>query len=111
MFFIWNGFGFIVPIITFTCAVICQILLDKIFGQNYYSTSTWGISFSFLISSAICWILGTRGLKTKEKIVIDKETNEEIVLTRSHSFFFIPIKYWSYILVVIAVLVFVSEFI
>lgn len=35
---------------------------------------------------------------SKERIVIDKETGQELVLSERHTLFWIPIKYWTFII-------------
>ncbi len=43
-------------------------------------------------------------LESDGKILIDPETGEEVLLKSSHSLFFIPIKYWTYVFGALAVL-------
>jgi hypothetical protein len=40
-------------------------------------------------------------LLQKKRVVIDKETGEEIVLASNHSLFFVPVQLWPVIFVVI----------
>ena len=41
---------------------------------------------------------------TVGRVVIDKETGKELVLSTRHTLFWIPIKYWTFIIIAYAVI-------
>ena len=88
---IWSGLGFLVPLIFIVMAVLFIILFPE--GSDRISNIA-----IYLSLTAIFWPLGKwmEG-KSKGKTYIDKETNQEVVIKAGHTFFFIPIKYWSFV--------------
>ena len=95
---IWNGLGFLAIIFCFGAAIMCQLFFDAFFGAGYYSSHKWTIGAAMFIAAALSWITGNSLRKRSDRIVIDKETGEEITINRSiHSLFFIPMHYWGHI--------------
>jgi len=45
----------------------------------------------------------------KPRTVIDKETGQELVLKAKHDFFFIPMKYWPYLLLLLGVIAYFKK--
>ena len=87
MYIIWSGLGFLVGIIGFAAIVFSALISDSITGNP-----NWVLTVGFILAALITYGLNVLLMKQKGKIVIDKETNEEIELRRKHSFFFIPLK-------------------
>lgn len=59
-----------------------------------------------LISAIACWFAGTaleRHALEKAQVVTDKETGQEMRLIGRHDMFWIPVKWWSVIYLVIGV--------
>lgn len=103
--FIWTRKGFLVPLITFIILLLTQLLFDAILGQGLYSISIWAAPFAIALSGVICGLLGlylNKNTKTK-KVYIEKTTGKEVLLDRSHKFFFIKFEYWGIILIIIAI--------
>jgi len=66
------------------------------------SQSDLGASFVFLISAislvtgaAANWFIGRRLNGGEGRVLVDPRTGEQVVLKRSHDFFFIKMEYWS----------------
>ncbi|MFM7312113.1 MAG: hypothetical protein ACKO0M_02935 [Cyanobium sp.] len=96
-----------VPVIVIATAIAFYSVLDALSGKAYYQTQNWPFAISLLVSAIICWFAGTALRKRTARIVIDKETGQEMVLQRGyHSFFFIPIHIWGPILVGLAIVLF-----
>ncbi|TDX44481.1 hypothetical protein [Orenia marismortui] len=58
--------------------------------------------FGFVIAGLFCFISG-KLLNKKGKVLIDKETEEEIIVKTKYTFLFINVEYWGYILPIIGV--------
>src|SRR5262245_15039522 len=101
---IWRGLGFLVPLITFGSSLIANIIFNAVYGDGYYDTHTWPCGLAMFVAVVICWLLGRHVRSQKSRVVIDKETGHEFVLDPSdHSFFFIPVEYWSFILLAFSI--------
>jgi len=109
---IWHGKGFLVAVFVFGFSLIANLIANSVTGSGvYWDTHKWPFALSLLVSAAICWPLGDYLRKRSNRIVIDKQTGKEFVLNQSqHTLFFIPMHWWSPILLVIAVILFAVEF-
>src|ERR1035437_2981734 len=111
MVIIWRGLGFLVAVIVFGCSLAANFIFNATRGEGYYDHHKWPFAVSLVFSAAICWFLGNYLRKRSVRMAIDKETGREIVVNQSrHALFFIPMHYWSPILLVIALILFGIEF-
>lgn len=109
MWLIWKGLGFLAIFITGFSMIGIQSVVDSIFGTDYWKNNVWPLSLSLIISGIICCVLGQYLNNRPGKIVIDKETGEEIELRKTHSFFFIPLQYWGFIWCAAAIIAFILK--
>ena len=99
---IWSGWGFLIAIIIFINSLIGELLCRVITRDNqYYQQHNWPITVVLIISGVICWFLGKYLNSSNGKLYIDKETGEEVQISKKHTFFFIKMEYWGPILGVI----------
>ncbi len=111
MVIIWRGLGFLVAVIIFGCSLAANLIFNATRGEGYYDHHKWPFAVSLIVSAAICWFLGDFLRKRSDRIVIDKQTGKEFAVNRSrHALFFVPMHWWSPILLVIAVVLFAIEF-
>lgn len=109
---IWSGLGFLVAVIVFGFSLMANLISDSISGNEiYWKTHQWPLAVSLLCSSLACWFLGNFLRNRKAKVLIDKETGEEVVLKPSHSLFFVPMPYWGPILLVVGIAVLMIDLI
>lgn len=108
---IWQGLGFLVAVIVFGFSLAANFISNATLGDGYYDAHNWPVAVSLLFSAPVCWFLGNYLRKRSDRIAIDKETGKEFVVNQSrHALFFIPMQYWSPILVLIALILFGVEF-
>ncbi len=104
---IWSGLGFIVGIIGFGCLLLSEYITEFAFkDENYYQMHGWPKLAALLLAASLTWLLSTILDMKKAKVLIDKETGQEVVLRPNHAFFFIPIRFWPYIYIVLGVVFF-----
>jgi uncharacterized membrane protein len=109
---IWRGWGALIFVIVFGCSLAANFICNAIVGAPYYDEHKWPFALSLVASAVICWVWGVIAAKKPDRVVIDKATGQEMVLKASRpALFFIPLQYWGPILLVIAIGVFVMEFI
>ncbi|WP_438482531.1 hypothetical protein [Oleiharenicola lentus] len=104
---IWQGFGFIVPVVGIASTVVTQVLVNAVAQDRfYYQTHLWpqlaGIWFTALLIYGLARRLDSR----PGNVVVEKDTGQEIVVKPRHSFFFIPMKYWAAVIAVYGVVYF-----
>jgi hypothetical protein len=98
---IWSGLGFLLPVITFGCCLLANFVLDDHFGEGYYSSNPWAIGAALVIGGIISSGVGFMLKGRSDRVVIDEETGERMLINNSsHKFFFIPM-HWAGIVVAI----------
>jgi hypothetical protein len=108
---IWSGKGYLVFVIVFGCSLVANLISNAKLGSGYYDHHKWPLAVSLLVSSAICWSLGDYFRRHSGRVVLDKETREEIVIDQPrHTLFFIPMHWWGPILLAVAMMLFTMEF-
>ena len=100
MIFIWRGYGFLVPVI----AVVPVVLIGVLFSSIFKTAPPYGIPIGTLVAAVALWYAGNSfNSPAKDRVMIDKLTGQEFILKPSHSFFFIKMQYWAYIVGAIGV--------
>ena len=101
---IWTGWGWLVPVIVFVVSLLTQVTSQEVTGQDQiYQEQPWLFAMSTLVSGGIVWFLAKYFDKKKGRVVIDKETGQEIMLRSSDALFFVPLRFWAFILPVIGI--------
>ena len=59
MFLVWQGLGFVVPLIPIVFILLGQFLLDAVMGPGFYHSHGWSMAFMLLLSGvaaeALSW--------------------------------------------------------
>src|SRR2546423_2057545 len=96
---IWRGYGFIIFIIVFGYSLLAELIFEAFSGDdNFFQANLIPLGFSFLCSALTIGLLFKYFSKKKNE---GKGTRvfDKITLAQSNPhLFFIPFKYWSYIL-------------
>jgi len=101
---IWSGLGFLVPVGAFVCFLITQIATNSLLNdERYYTEHGFPKLIAFWVAAGLMFLVG-RPLSNKDaRVLVDKQTGQEVILKPSHTFFFIPIEYWAPILLVLGI--------
>ena len=108
---IWSGYGFLVFIIVFVDSLITNLVADELTNQSgYYDRHFIPLGLSFLFSALVLFYL-TKYFEQKRREgkgtrVFDKVT---IAAGDQNRLFFIPFRYWSYIMTGLGVCVIIFE--
>jgi hypothetical protein len=87
---IWTGWGVLVAVIAVVGMIVAGGLSDI-----FQTDKDWPFAIGAIVSAAINYFVAEK-LEDKGRLVVDPESGEQILLKKSHSFFFIPMKYWTY---------------
>ena len=91
--------------------LIASILITTSFAyfvlqvENDFSRSKWFLFSTFNLAGFLCWTIGRMINSKSPKIFIDPKTNQavQIVESKRHTFFLIPVRYWGIIYSVIGI--------
>ena len=92
---IWSGLGFLVPLYLVIAFISVFFGVDSVFGGDYLSTHRWPLMLVFGLAAIAAWLTGTLLYRQPTKVFIDKSTGKEVTFKPSHSFFFIPMRWWG----------------
>ena len=100
---IWTGRGYLVAVFTFGFSFLANLLANCLTGSSaYWDAHHWPFALALLCSAIVCWPLGCYFHNLKSRTLVDPKTGEEVTLRNSHTFFFIPFRWWAFILATIA---------
>jgi len=104
---IWRGRGGVIALIAFGCLVLTELFTRTAFRDpNYYQTHGWPKLVGFWVAAALVYSLrGWFGIG-EERTLIDKGTGQEIKMSLEGQLFFVPARYWPWILLAIGLLFF-----
>ena len=97
MLVVWRGLGWLVPVIVFGALILSQLSVDAVYGEGFYTANGWPKQAAFVVAALSVGLLGFVLNHVKRQILVDDETGEALGKAPSHSLFFIPIEYWSII--------------
>lgn len=76
---IWQGKGWSVAAIIFGCSLLANVVTDLWTGSgDYWRHYRWPFGMSLFIAGMICWFLGLWLERAKPRVLVDKETGEEV---------------------------------
>jgi hypothetical protein len=99
--FVWRGFGLAVVGLTFVSLLLTELGVESLFSDDaYYQEHGWPKLLALVLAAGLVLLLSNHFENRPARIVIDKETGQEIALKDKHDLFFVPLRYWPAILVV-----------
>jgi len=96
---LWKGWGILTLIIPLIFSWSANFAFDSMYGDGFYQNSAWAMPLIIGLSSIPVGIIGYVLSKKPGRKLIDPETSEIIELKTTHTFFLIPMQYWSLIIV------------
>tara|TARA_B100000965_G_scaffold278010_1_gene235816 strand:- start:6 stop:344 length:339 start_codon:yes stop_codon:yes gene_type:complete len=108
----WTGkgiFAILIPIAFFIVFLLLAEGVEVLFQIEDLNATKWVIFLTLLTSAISCWFGGKKVNGGKPKLLIDPETNEQVLLKKSHTFWFINLEYWSIPYGLLAFIVFFTK--
>jgi hypothetical protein len=104
---IWQGRGGITALII-VVSIVGVAALDDWAG---HPVPTWVTYFAMAIPAAAAnAAFVVPSARSDRRVVIDKQTGAEIELVQKHTLFWIPVKYWTFIILAYPVIGTLQEF-
>ena len=89
---IWKGYGFAVVLFAILGLIIGGILSDML-----GTSGSWPFALGLFVGAGTNHFVATK-LDTDERTLVDPETGQTVVLKRGDSLFWVPMKYWTYVI-------------
>jgi hypothetical protein len=108
---VWRGYGILVLIFTIAGYAIGRVGAEQIWGSPLPNTYRSGAELvGMLLAAATVYVLH-RALEARQapRVMVDKATGQEIEIRPKNDLFFIPVKFWPYILALLGVLFFFQK--
>ena len=99
---VWQGFGILAVIIPIVGYVLTVMAVQGVLGNLYTNSHSWPGALGTLLGAIAVWFLAQK-LKGPGRTLVDPKTGESIVLTKKHTFFFVPMHYIAIIMAIVAV--------
>jgi hypothetical protein len=100
---IWRGWGILVLLIAFACAAPCALIAGALLGEG---TEPMGAGIGILLGAVGVFFAGRKLNAPRQGF--HPQTGQPVQHRNAHTFFFVPMQYWSFILPVAAIAVFAS---
>jgi hypothetical protein len=109
---IWTGKGFLVAVFAFGFSLMANLISNSLTGSGaYWDSHKWPLGVSLFVSAVACWFAGRFFQNRKAQVLIDPRTGKEVVLQKSHTLFFVPMKWWGPILVMLGLIALGVDFV
>ena len=102
---IWRGAGIFVFFIILGSAFLVMFAGAAVFGEPWFAEENqgWVLATGFVLSAVLTYGFHVFLERDKGKKAVDPATGQEIILKTPHELAFIPVKFWPYILLAVAV--------
>ena len=106
----WRGYGILVAVLAFVCLIGGRIAAESMWGTPLpVDKRRLSELIGMFVAAAVVYGLHLALNKSDPpRTLIDKETGKEVVLVPKHDLFFVPVKYWPYVLIAFGVLFFLQ---
>lgn len=102
---IWRGWGILVLLIAAAIAVPCGIVAGSLMGSQ---ASGLGGAVGCVLAAVAVYFVGQKLNAPKQGF--HPATGQPVEYRNSHTFFFVPMQYWAFILPVFAVAIAATAF-
>jgi hypothetical protein len=105
---VWRGYGILVVVLAVVANIATNALAEHFWGKPLPHDIRGGAMFGgMLLAAALVYGLHLFVERSNQpRVVVDKATGQEITLKSAHDFFYVPIKFWPYILVVLGIFIY-----
>ncbi|MCR0982904.1 hypothetical protein [Roseomonas populi] len=99
---IWRGWGILTVVILALVGGGATLAAGKLL-ESYGANVGYGFVLGLVAAATANWIVGNRLNGRPVRELVDAQTGERVVLRTSHSLFFIPMQWWSVLMILAAV--------
>jgi hypothetical protein len=107
---IWRGAGVSVSATVFLCSLAANGLAILLGGNGYWEAHGWPLGSALIVAGVVIWLIDARLAARGDRVLLDEQTGERVVLPAKHDFFFLPMKFWSVVCACVGVGILVTDF-
>ena len=96
---VWQGWGILAALLPVVFILLMELLVSSPLGSTFPDARNWSTPLGFVLSAIPIFILGHKLNNKPGRIVVDQETQEVIELKKKHTFFWLPLQYWSFAII------------
>lgn len=100
---IWSGFGFLVAVIGLASLTLTKLVFESFTGGGESHNSGMVVFIAMLLAAALTYGLHRLLLLQRARILFDHASGREIALQPNHSLFFIPVRWWPGIFILLGI--------
>jgi hypothetical protein len=95
---IWQGFGILAGVIPIGLGILAAFAADKLGGPGTIETHGRLIyGCCLLISAGLLHLLSERLSRRPKRVLVDKETGQDVILEEHHAMWFVPLRAWAFL--------------
>ena len=99
---IWQGAGFAGVLFPLIFVFGGQYGLDAVMGEGYYTSHNWAPASLLALAAVAVWAFGSAVNRRPGRELVDPQTQEKVVLKERHTIFWIPLQYFSLVILAFA---------
>jgi hypothetical protein len=102
---VWRGYGIFVAILTVVAYIAATAAAEHIWSSPLSPSVRPGVELAGMLFAAAL-VYGLHLLverSNKPRVLVDQSTGQEVVLQSKHDFFYLPIKYWPFVLAALGI--------
>ncbi len=103
MFVVWSGYGFLALLIPVGLMLAGQFGMDAMLGGGWYTGHKAAAAVVLMVAAALVWIVGVKLNSDQGRVLVDPQTQEQVVLKRRHTIFWIPMQWASAFIAAVAI--------
>jgi len=106
---VWRGWGIVVPVIVFLCALFAQMIANSLGGSEYWEQHSYPLSMALLVAGGLVWLADLYFYRNPGRTMVDEKTGERFLVAPRHDFFFLRLRWWSLVCLGFAVAILVMN--
>jgi hypothetical protein len=100
---IWTGYG-ILTVVFVVAGLLAGDAVDlSMQGSLGGAPPKIGMAVAVALAAILNWVVGTRLNTDPGRELVDAQTGQRVLLRRRHTLFWVPMQYWSLLVLVLAV--------
>jgi len=98
---VWTGYGLLTVLIAFVLGAVGEgVVQPALRGVAAGFPSGTGLAIGLVVAAVVNWLVGTLLNRHPGREPIDPRTGQPVVLRQRHTLLFIPMQFWSVVLLV-----------